>query len=112
MPGRRNLYLRGMRLLLTLLSFLALALAPVAAPAKATVPAPQSHCAEMAGMDHHPAKPTLGNDAKCCVALPAALPPSAAAAPVASDLAETVTAAAVNQLAAIQFEAEDPPPRS
>ncbi|CAA9503598.1 MAG: hypothetical protein AVDCRST_MAG62-105 [uncultured Sphingomonas sp.] len=102
-----------MRLLLALLSFVALALAPLATPAQAMAGPAQTHCAEMAGMaDHQPDQPPMSEDGKCCVAVPAALAPGSS--PQSSDMGprSSAVAQAVAQMAGLSSEAEDPPPRS
>ncbi len=102
-----------MRFLLSLLSLLALTLAPFTAPAQAmTIDAKQAHCADMGSQsDHHPAKPQP-DDARCCAAVPAALPAPASASSAASPGDTMTSPGTVLQLAGLQSEAEDPPPRS
>lgn len=72
-----------MRLLLALFALVALALAPLGMPAEAR--AMDDHCAEMAGMDHHGAKPDPAGSPQpvqsCCSAMPVALPTSDSARP-------------------------------
>jgi hypothetical protein len=103
-----------MRFLLGLLSLLALTLAPLTAPAQAmTGNVKQAHCADMASQsDHHPAKPQKPDDARCCAAVPAALPAPASASSATSPRDEMTGPGTVPQLAGLQSEAEDPPPRS
>ncbi len=102
-----------MRFLLCLLSLLALSLAPFTAPAQAmTVNAKLAHCADMASQsDHQPVK-SQPDDARCCVAVPAALPASASESSAAPPLDKPVVSSTVPQLAGLRSEAEDPPPRS
>ncbi|WP_294173537.1 hypothetical protein [uncultured Sphingomonas sp.] len=102
-----------MRFILRLLSLLALTLAPFTAPAQAmTVDAKQTHCADMGSQsDQHPIKPQP-DDARCCVAVPAALPASAAASSATPPREKRISFSTVLQLAGLQSEAEDPPPRS
>ncbi|WP_426267045.1 hypothetical protein [Sphingomonas sp. LHG3443-2] len=72
-----------MRLLLALFAFVALALAPLGMPAEAR--AMDDHCTEMAGMEHHGAKPDPSApqpSKSCCTAMPAALPEADAALPM------------------------------
>jgi hypothetical protein len=101
-----------MRLVLALLAFMALALAPLGMPAEARTM--DDHCAEMAGMDHH----GQGSEApdpqpvkSCCTAMPVALP---ASDPVLSSLA--LHAPAVAMVLTLQHgvrrDVEVPPPRA
>ena len=102
-----------MRWLLTLLSFLALAVAPLATPAEAMPRMSEAHCAEGMGQAaHHAPDMPMPEDGKCCVAVPAALPPVALSLAEAEmpQMAEPMLA--VSQLAGLSAEAEDPPPRA
>ena len=102
-----------MRLLLGLLSVLALMLAPLATPAMAATASSEAHCAEMGRQDHHPDKSPMMSDGKCCVAVPAAaLPPSAGDPADAPAIASAATAGVAARLASIDVDEDDPPPRS
>jgi len=101
-----------MRLLLNLLSFLALVLAPLATPAQAMAVSPDAHCAEMKGMGPHHGKSTMTDDGKCCVAVPAAIPPSSAASAAEVLTSAAMTSLPVQQLTTVDLEEHDPPPRS
>ncbi|HVF82837.1 MAG TPA: hypothetical protein VM913_01530 [Sphingomicrobium sp.] len=102
-----------MRFLLALLTLLALTVAPLASPVEAAQRMAGMHCADGSGqMEHQPSKSPMPADGKCCVAVPAALPPAGSVL-IQSAAPDLSTAAAiVPQLAGLSAEAEDPPPRS
>lgn len=104
----------AMRFLLGLLSLFALTLSPLAAPAQAmTADTQQAYCAEMESHSgQHPAKSQTPDDARCCPAVPAALPPSVPASSAAAPIVEALISSTVLELAGLRSEAEDPPPRS
>ena len=100
------------RLLLALFAFVALALAPLGMPAEAR--AMDDHCTEMAGMDHHGAKPDPSApqpSKSCCTAMPAALPEADAALPVPMLHAPAETKVLTLQVGP-RRDVEVPPPRA
>ena len=102
-----------MRWLLTLLSFLALAVAPLTSPVQAMPRMSAAHCAEGAGQQgHHAPDMPMPDDGNCCVAVPAALPPVVSALAEGEVLPKVEPLRTVAQLAGLSAEAEDPPPRT
>ncbi|WP_029940839.1 hypothetical protein [Sphingomonas astaxanthinifaciens] len=103
-----------MRLLLALLAFLALGLAPLGLPAEARTS--DDHCAEMAGMAHSTQPDQQDHGAgmvlkSCCTALAAALPEMERVA-AAVPLRLALVAPALPVQHGVRREVEVPPPRA
>jgi hypothetical protein len=99
-----------MRWLLSLLTFVALAVSPLAAPAAAARMAASDSCA-MTQM-HHGAKPAPASTESCCVAAPADVPATVAVIQELRLRAVAPVGQLLPTLGGIGPAFDDPPPKS